>query len=464
MASTAALFGAELGRVASVAELASALAARRWDVIVVDASSPSFSEVLAGVQSRSGQGVAVVVRGPTDPSGASLRRVRAALEAALVPVEPSDWVALLASLSASIGHHVNNALAAVVANLDVALEAIVPMSRGGPCAPLTRQIRGPLEDAREAALKLGMLGRDFAANDPTRQSAPRCLDVRSVIDAAAATAASTSGGAVRLAVRHEGEVPNVIAVERLLVQVLANLFVCARQGFDGRESAGAVRVVVSRLDESATVSIVLGAPEDRRGEPWVFSRSKSRALSAGLSLVVCYRMLAAFGGDLEVDHRGDSVRVLLPAAAEEPGRLPEPAREGSHGSEAPGRGDRPRSHPRRRVLVVDDEEAAGRAMARILGAHDVVVRTDAVEALAEIERGARYDAIVCDLAMDEMDGVELEAAIRQRVPELAERMLFVTGGAITPAASAFVRSSQRPILMKPFSADELRAAVAALLR
>ena len=67
--------------------------------------------------------------------------------------------------------------------------------------------------------------------------------------------------------------------------------------------------------------------------------------------------------------------------------------------------------------------------------------------------------VVCDLMMPVMTGMELHAVLARERPDLAARMVFITGGAFTPAARAFLNQVPNPRLDKPFSSDRLRAAV-----
>ncbi|HEX6245585.1 MAG TPA: response regulator, partial [Polyangiales bacterium] len=67
-----------------------------------------------------------------------------------------------------------------------------------------------------------------------------------------------------------------------------------------------------------------------------------------------------------------------------------------------------------------------------------------------------FDAVLCDVMMPEMTGVELYATLERCRPELAERMLFITGGAFTPSTQEFVQAMADRCLAKPFDIRELR--------
>ncbi|MGC3999919.1 MAG: response regulator [Anaeromyxobacter sp.] len=116
--------------------------------------------------------------------------------------------------------------------------------------------------------------------------------------------------------------------------------------------------------------------------------------------------------------------------------------------------------PRGRVLVVDDDPLVGSALSRALASqHEVTVMQDAQAALGRLTGGESFDVILCDLLMPAMTGMELHAAIAARAPALAERMVFLTGGAYTDAARAFVEQAGVTCVEKPFELAGLRALV-----
>jgi CheY-like chemotaxis protein len=106
---------------------------------------------------------------------------------------------------------------------------------------------------------------------------------------------------------------------------------------------------------------------------------------------------------------------------------------------------------RGRVLIVDDEVLITSALRRILaGAHDVVVANLPEQALRLIVDGERFDVILCDLMMPAMTGMDLHAQLATAAPAQARRMVFLTGGAFTPSARAFLESVPNRRLEKPF--------------
>jgi CheY-like chemotaxis protein len=126
---------------------------------------------------------------------------------------------------------------------------------------------------------------------------------------------------------------------------------------------------------------------------------------------------------------------------------------------APWVGHAPRSLPprvRRRVLVIDDEPLIGRSLERLLGrAHDVTVLLSAADALRRIDRGERWDAILCDFMMADLDGIGFYEALSARERGSLLRLAFITGGAFGDRATRFLAEHDVPVLQKPLDPSVL---------
>jgi CheY-like chemotaxis protein len=119
---------------------------------------------------------------------------------------------------------------------------------------------------------------------------------------------------------------------------------------------------------------------------------------------------------------------------------------------------------RGRVLVVDEEdedylEIGGRALWRILRReHDVIAHRPR-SALANLLSGERYDAIVCEMLMPTMCGVEIHRELLYHCPAQAARMVFVAEGLTQATHQVFLHNFARPCLRRPFSKDAVRMVV-----
>jgi CheY-like chemotaxis protein len=113
-----------------------------------------------------------------------------------------------------------------------------------------------------------------------------------------------------------------------------------------------------------------------------------------------------------------------------------------------------------RVLLVDDSPIVMRSLERLLRRHyALTTATNGRAALDLLRSGETFDAIVCDVAMPIMSGVVLYQTLRAELPAQAARFMFATGGAETLRGMAFLRSTRAKVLLKPFTAVALRAAI-----
>jgi CheY-like chemotaxis protein len=112
------------------------------------------------------------------------------------------------------------------------------------------------------------------------------------------------------------------------------------------------------------------------------------------------------------------------------------------------------------ILVVDDDAMAARVVGRVLGSdHDIVDVRSGKDAISRLKAGEQYDLVLCDLMMPEMTGMDLHDEVMRAGLAVANRMIFMTGGAVTKRARDFVASLPDRWLEKPFDADTLRSLV-----
>jgi len=120
---------------------------------------------------------------------------------------------------------------------------------------------------------------------------------------------------------------------------------------------------------------------------------------------------------------------------------------------------------RPRLLVVDDEPSVRSLLRRMLRKEfEIEEAGGGREALERLAGGERFDAILCDLLMPRMTGMDLFEQLAATDLEQARRMVFLTGGAFTPRARVFLETVPNPRLEKPMRREELREVLDEMLR
>ncbi len=372
----------------------------------------------------------------------------------------SERMASVGALAASVAHEINNPLTVVLGGLrliDGNLDALAhAVGDGGELS----DVRRILADALEAAERIRNVSRDLRIFSRAQEESQETVDVQRVLESTLRMAQNEIRHRARLVTEFE-PVPTVEANESRLGQVFLNLVVNAAQSMDeGRADVNEIRVRTG-VDDVGRVAVEIQdsgsgmPPEVIRRLFTPFFTTKPAGVGTGLGLSICHRIVASFGGEIEVESAvgvGSTFRVLLPASKGEPA-VSRPVAE----VEPPSR----RAH----VLVVDDEAAVAGIVKRVLETdHEVTAVTDAREALRLVAEGNRYDVILCDLMMPSMSGMDLYAELSLADSGLAECMVFVTGGAFTPTTRAFLEKVRNPRIEKPFDFASLRRLVNDRLR
>lgn len=365
------------------------------------------------------------------------------LTAAQDALHQAEKLASLGQFSTGVAHEINNPSSVVSANLKY-LESAV---RGGALPPDAGET---IRESICAVDRIAGIVRQLL--DAGRRAAKKVsLEPVSVADCAREAAAIAR-------VRVPEHVDVSLAVDEglfalgeagPLVQVLQNLLVNGAEAIPHgqaghvvvraeRTALGRVRVVVE--DDGA------GMPDEVRRrvfEP--FFSTKPQGLGTGLGLAVSHGLVASLGGRLELDSSpGRGTRAILELGEASP-RAPAPR-------VIPSAAPRGR---RRQMLLVDDDRAVLRALTRILEPHYFIHPAESVDEALALADLRRPDVLVADVVMPDGGGPTMYRTLQAQHPDLASRVIFITGGAAKEPVRHFLASQPQPVIEKPIDLDVL---------
>jgi signal transduction histidine kinase len=395
-----------------------------------------------------------------------------------------DRLRSVGRLAAGLAHEVNNPLTFVLANLEslreshqsirrfvrqlrVELstqEAITPQSFERMAAEAN--LREILDDAADMLTdcykgthRIQDIARSLGTFSRADDDRAELVDLTRVVDDACAMVFNQIRYRARLVKRFE-PIPMIAAFPGRIAQALVNLLTNAAEAIEGGAYEKHRIVVSTRTDDESVVISVrdTGAGIGEEDRERIFTAgftTKAHRGGMGLGLASCRRIAAEHGGRLEVRHLAEGgTRFDLIIPVDTGLAVAENRRESRPVSEAPLK--------RARLLIVDDDAMVLSALRRRLRRrYEVVTVLGGVEALALLSADSEFDSIICDLMMPRVDGKSFYDSVRQDDPDLAKRIVFMSGGAFTPRLRKFAAAVPNPVLQKPVSRDELESMLSA---
>lgn len=117
------------------------------------------------------------------------------------------------------------------------------------------------------------------------------------------------------------------------------------------------------------------------------------------------------------------------------------------------------------ILLTEDEPAIREVCHRVLASEgfELDKAENGIVAKEMIEK-KEYVLYLIDIKMPKLDGKQLYHWLKENHPELANRVIFITGSVMGGDTQEFLDQANRPFLLKPFTPDELIATLGKTLR
>lgn len=369
-------------------------------------------------------------------------------EARLVQAQKME---AMGQLTGGVAHDFNNLLTAVVGSLDLLLRRIED-----------EKLRRLANNALQAGERGAQLTSQLLAFARRQRLSPTVFSPNDVVSGMGDLLARTIGPQIQIETRLEPDLWHALADPTQFEVMILNLAINAR---DAMRSGGRLTIATANVGKGSAqtpsdlhpgeyVAISVSDTGDgmtadvlsRAFEPFFTTKDPGRGTGLGLSQL--YGFAKQSGGSAKIEstlRQGTIVTVFLPRSEARLEAIKNPAALLRQSGRLP-------------VLLVDDDDAVREvcvAMLEDIG-WTVVAASGGGEAL-DLLRGQEFAALLTDVAMPGMSGVELAANAREICPDLP--VLFASGYADLDSFGK--QLSEEVVLKKPYRLTDLAERLAA---
>ncbi len=363
-------------------------------------------------------------------------------------------------LAGGIAHDFNNILVAIMGYADL-------IKAGAAHDP---EMVKDAEEITRASEKAATLTSQLLAFSRKQDLRPEVVDLDAVVSNLTSMIRRVIGEDITMDLQSAG-VPLPVKVDPVqLEQVILNVVANARDAMaDGgtltiktirgiREGSPGVDLPAGRYVSLKFRDTGTGMNSEviaRAFEP--FFTTKERGRGTGLGLASVYGIIKQSGGDVRIvshEGHGTTLEILLPESDEPLSDSGTP--EADVESTGPGG---------QRILVVEDDAAAGRLISKALEREGfkVQIAHNGQEALTLSEQSDwAFDMVLTDVIMPVMNGPELVAKMKKNIPDLSA--LFMSGYTDEVLARQGFSLEDVDLIRKPFSPQRLIARIHTFLR
>lgn len=384
-----------------------------------------------------------------------LQAAHAELQAAQARLVVAEKFIAIGQLASGVAHELNNPATWVLLGLQQARRRIAEargLAHGEPVAALLGEVDAILADVDAGTERIRGVVSELRTLSRVETDENAAFDLEEVVRQAGQLARPAYQGVARL-VLELAPVPPIHGNRRRIGQLITNLIANAAQAIDKGGVDHEIAITTRRDGDFAVIAIEDTGP-GIPAELWekVFDpyfTTKSSDVGTGLGLAIVRTIAKHHGGDARITEgtrRGARIEVTLPVRTGSAVVVAAPA-------PAPLR-----RHAR--ILIIDDEPLLLRSLAEALRDDvDVVCANGGAEAVELLRADRAFDLVLCDLQMPSFDGVAVHEMLTRDAPELVPRLVYMSGGAVTSRAHAFLQRVRPRMIDKPIQVDAVLALV-----
>ncbi|WDP90058.1 MAG: PAS domain S-box protein [Desulfobacter sp.] len=365
----------------------------------------------------------------------------------------------IGTLSSGIAHDFNNILGIILGNAELALNAL----------PESDNAHGKIKKIKTASLRAKDVVRQLLRFSRRIEKHRKPIDISSIVNETIKLIRSSIPANIEIQARIPQTVDTILADATQIHQVLINL--CTNASHAMRDTGGVLEISLDTVDVGDGEKdvapgryIELGVKDtgpgidpairDKIFDPYFTTKEVGKGTGMGLSVV--HGIVKNHDGKIGVQSepgKGARFSIIFPTIEEKPQTESEiPVKK----LEIPGK---------ERILFVDDEASLVDIADEILTAlnYEVQVSTSPVDALALFaEAPDRFDLVITDLTMPQMNGVQLSRELKRLRPDLP--IIICTGNHTLMDEKEAEKAGISAYAMKPITMSEISNLISALLK
>lgn len=359
----------------------------------------------------------------------------------------SSRLTSIGEMAAGIAHEINNPLTSVIGFSHILMKKNIPEGM--------KDIVVRVNDGAQRVADIVRRLLTFA-----RQKKPErvAININNVIeDTLALREYELKTNNVELITELDSNLPMILADAGQLQQVFLNIIINAETALKSVRRRG--KLLIRTETKHDTLKVIfrdngLGIPKENLRkifEPFFTTGEVGQGTGLGLSL--CHGIVTEHNGNIYAKSelgKGAEFTVELPISGQVVEKMSEPQ------SATEQVGDIRRTK-RATILVVDDEESILHLLSNTLVEEGYLVETvDSAEAALQRLSGRKYGAILLDIKLPVMSGIELYNMLEDMDRSLIKKIILITGDTLDSSTEAFLSSRKVSYLTKPFDENLLK--------
>lgn len=363
----------------------------------------------------------------------------------------NDKLATIGVLATSIIHEINNPLASMMVNLDLAVNNVRSLKEKG--------LNGKISETEDLILQLGVGARKIKNIVGNLKSFGRKDDnvgpvnIQNTIESAISIVQAQYKHTAQINLNLSNEMPSMILNGGKLEQVIINLLMNAFQAFSDPNAVDKNVITVSSCVQCDSIIVEIedngsGMPQslmDHIFDP--FFTTKPTGIGTGLGLSISMQIVKSMGGEIHVKSqvgKGTAFTIVLPIYLKVDDMINAAAIE--------------RGVSGKRILVVSNEVVSGEILRKVLGSKNeleiVISVRDAIHKIVS-QINNQFDVLIVDLDMPDVSGIDFYNYLQRKSHPLSSRMIFLMDKDYEGICDPFFEQMKHAILKKPYSSDTL---------